>query len=36
MDGTTQELRQRWQERTDAAFERMFAGKSQEELRTLS
>jgi hypothetical protein len=36
MDGGTKGLRQRWKERTDAAFERMFAGKSEEELRTLS
>lgn len=36
MDGKTKELQQRWRERTDAAFERMFAGKSEEELRTLS
>lgn len=36
MDGATQELRQRWKERTDAAFEKMLAGKSREELRTLS
>jgi hypothetical protein len=34
MDGR-KGLRQRWEERTDAAFERMFAGKSEEELRTL-
>jgi hypothetical protein len=36
MEGGTKALRQRWKERTDAAFERMFAGKSEEELRTLS
>jgi hypothetical protein len=36
MDGRTQELRKRWKQRTDAAFERMFAGKSDEELRTLA
>jgi hypothetical protein len=36
MDGGTKELRQRWKERTDAAFERMFGGKGEEELRTLS
>lgn len=36
MDGKTKELQQRWRERTDAAFEKMLAGKSEEELRTLS
>lgn len=36
MDGKTKELRERWKERTDAAFEKMLAGKSEEELRTLS
>jgi hypothetical protein len=36
MDGKTKELRERWKQRTDAAFERMFAGKSEAELRTLS
>jgi hypothetical protein len=36
MDGTRKELRQRWKERTDAAFAKMFAGKSGEELRTLT
>jgi hypothetical protein len=36
MDGKTKELQERWKERTNAAFERMFAGKSEEELRTLS
>jgi hypothetical protein len=36
MEGKTKELRDRWRQRTEAAFERMFAGKSDEELRTLS
>ncbi len=36
MDGKTKELQQRWRDRTEAAFERMFAGKSEEELRTLT
>jgi hypothetical protein len=29
-------LKARWQKRTDAAFARMFDGKSEEELRTLT
>jgi hypothetical protein len=36
MDGQTKALRERWQARMDAAFERMFSGKSQEELVTLT
>jgi transposase len=36
MDGRVGELRERWQQRTETAFERMFAGKSDEELRTLA
>ncbi len=36
MDGKTKKLRERWQQRSDAAFERMFGGKSEEELVTLS
>jgi len=36
MEGKTKELRERWKQRTDAAFERMFADKSEEEMRTLS
>lgn len=36
MDGKTKALQGRWKARTDAAFERMFAGKSEEELRTLT
>lgn len=36
MDGKTKQLRDRWQQRTDAAFERMFGGKSEEELVTLA
>jgi hypothetical protein len=36
MDGKTKKLRERWQQRSQAAFERMFGGKSEEELVTLS
>jgi len=36
MDGKTKKLRERWQQRSDAAFERMFGGKSEQELVTLS
>jgi len=36
MDGKTKKLRERWQQRTDAAYERMFGGKSEEELVTLA
>jgi hypothetical protein len=36
MDGKTAALRERWKQRTDAAFERMFAGKSEEELVTFT
>ena len=36
MDGKTAALRKRWKQRTDAAFERMFAGKSEEELVTFT
>lgn len=36
MDGKTKKLRERWQLRSQAAFERMFGGKSEEELVTLS
>jgi hypothetical protein len=36
MDGNRKALKERWQQRTDTAFERMFAGKSDEELRTLT
>lgn len=36
MDGKTKELQRRWRERTDAAFDKMLAGKSEEELRTLT
>ena len=36
MDGKQEALRDRWLERAGAAFERMFDGKSQEELVTLT
>ena len=36
MDGDTKKLRERWQRRSEAAFERMFGGKSKEELVTLT
>lgn len=36
MDGKTKKLRERWQQRSAAAFERMFGGKSEEELITLT
>ncbi len=36
MDGKTKKLRERWQQRSEAAFERMFGGKSEEELITLT
>lgn len=36
MDGKTKELRERWQRRSEAAFERMFGGKSEQELVTLT
>jgi uncharacterized protein with PIN domain len=36
MDGSTSTLREKWRRRTDAAFERMFADKSQEELVTFT
>lgn len=36
MDGKTKKLRARWQQRSAAAFERMFGGKSEEELVTLT
>jgi hypothetical protein len=36
MDGKKGTLRERWERRTDAAFQRMFEGKSQEELVTLT
>jgi len=36
MDGNTKKLRERWQQRSEVAFERMFGGKSQEELVTLT
>lgn len=36
MDGKTKKLRERWQQRSEAAFERMFSGKSEEELTTLT
>ena len=35
MDGETRARRERWQQRTDAAFERLCAGKTEEELVTL-
>jgi hypothetical protein len=36
MDGKMRKLQERWKQRTDAAFQRMFAGKSDEELETLT
>jgi len=36
MDGKTGTLRERWVQRTEAAYRRMFEGKSQEELVTLT
>ncbi len=36
MDGKTGTLHQRWVQRTEAAYRRMFEGKSQEELVTLT
>jgi hypothetical protein len=35
MDGETRARRERWKQRTDAAFERMCAGKTEEELVSL-
>jgi hypothetical protein len=36
MDGTKGTLHERWAQRTEEAYQRMFEGKSQEELVTLS
>lgn len=36
MDGSTISLRERWRRRTDAAFERMFGDKTEEELVTFT
>lgn len=36
MDGKIAALRERWKQRTDAAFERMLGGKSEEELVTFT
>ncbi len=36
MDGRQEALRDRWMQRAEAAFKRMFDGKSQEELVTLT
>lgn len=36
MDGTTGTVRQRWLQRAEAAYQRMFEGKSQEEMETLT
>jgi hypothetical protein len=36
MDGKTAALRERWRQRTEAAFERMLEGKSEEELVTFT
>ena len=36
MDGKTAALRARWKQRTESAFERMFGGKSEEELVTFT
>ncbi len=36
MDGKNRGLRKRWRQRAEAAYRRMFEGKSQEELVTLT
>jgi hypothetical protein len=36
MDGKTGTLQERWRQRAEAAYERMFGGKSEEELVTLT
>ena len=36
MDGTSRARRQRWMQRAEAAYRRMFEGKSEEELVTLT
>ena len=36
MDGKVKRLQERWKQRADAAFQRMFAGKSEAELETLT
>lgn len=36
MEGKKESLRERWKQRSESAFQRMFEGKSQEELVTLS
>ena len=36
MDGKKGTIQERWKQRTDAAFERMFGGKSAAELETLT
>ena len=36
MDGSSSSLREKWRRRTEAAFERMFGGKSHEELVTFT
>ena len=36
MDGSREALKRRWRQRTEAAFERMFDDKSEDELRTLA
>ena len=36
MDGKVRSLRERWRERAEAAFERMFAGRGESELETLT
>jgi hypothetical protein len=36
MDGKCGTLHERWKERTEAAYRRMFGGKSQQELATLT
>lgn len=36
MDGKVRSLQERWKQRADAAFERMFVGKSEAELETLT
>ena len=36
MDGKTRAVHERWKQRSEAAFHRMFAGKSEAELETLT
>jgi hypothetical protein len=36
MDGANESRRERWRERAEAAYQRMFEGKSEEEMETLT